>query len=240
MRGLDAWRQRRLGPKLGLSMADETPFAAPAAPDLFHRTADQRLLLHVGCGPADITALPAGFQSGFREIRVDLDPAARPDIVASFADLAPVPDLSVDAVFNSHTIEHLYWFEVPKALAECRRVLRDDGVLIITCPDLQAAAAMIAEDRIDETAYMSSAGPITPFDIVFSYRPFVQHAPQTMSHKCGFTLRTLNEAVRAAGFAATFGFRRPAAFDLWLLACPQPSDEARLRELAGKFLVAHA
>jgi hypothetical protein len=95
---------------------------------------------------------------------------------------------------------------------------------------------MIAEDRIDETAYVSPAGPITPFDIVFSYRPFVLNAPATMSHKCGFTLRTLNEAVREAGFVASFGFRRPSAFDLWLLARPIPTPEAELRALAERYL----
>lgn len=231
---LPRWLLRYFG------LADESPSEAgnAGALALFEQRAEQRLLLHVGCGHADIHSLPIGFRQGYREIRVDLDPAAQPDLLASFADLSIAPDASVDAVFSSHTIEHLYWFEVPQALAECRRVLRSDGLLVITCPDLQAAAAMIAEDRIDETAYVSPVGPITPFDIVFSYRPFVLHAPQAMSHKCGFSLRTLNEAVREAGFAATIGFRRPAAFDLWLLARPEPTPETELRTLAARFLAA--
>lgn len=220
---------------------DQSSECAASSEMLFSsRGNNERLLLHVGCGQADITGLPGGFQEGFREIRVDLDTEACPDLIASFADLSVVPNRSVDAVFNSHTIEHLYWFEVPQALAECRRVLRKDGLLVITCPDLQAAAQMIAEDRIDETAYLSPAGPITPFDIVYSYRPFVLRAPQTMSHKCGFTLRTLDAAVREAGFAATIGFRRATAFDLWLLACPQPTSEAQLHELALRYCAPRA
>ncbi|MFN3885128.1 MAG: class I SAM-dependent methyltransferase [Rhodocyclaceae bacterium] len=210
----------------------------PEALPSIERQGDERLLLHVGCGQQTLDDLPTGFHEGFREIRVDLDPDARPDLITSFTDLSAIPDASIDAIFSSHTIEHLYWFEVPRALAECRRVLRSDGLLVITCPDLQSAAAMIAEDRIDAVAYHSPAGPITPFDIVYSYRPFVQMAPQTMSHKCGFTLRTLSEAVRDAGFQSFIGHRRAQLFDLWLLARPAPTPEQELSELAARFLAA--
>ena len=39
-------------------------------------------------------------------------------------------------------------------------------------PDLRAAAQMIAEDKLMETAYNSRAGPGTPFDIGYSHRQF--------------------------------------------------------------------
>lgn len=39
---------------------------------------------------------------------------------------------SMDALFSSHNIEHLYPYEVPVALAEFRRVLNDDGFAVIT------------------------------------------------------------------------------------------------------------
>lgn len=232
---IEAWRQRRVEP--AASLAEASPEAVLSS--LFSAAAGQRLLLHVGCGQAKLDSLPTGFQQGFREIRVDLDPAAQPDIVASFSDLTPVPDASVDALFSSHVIEHLYWFEVPRALAECRRVLRDDGFLVLTLPDAQEIARWIADDRLLEVAYHSPAGPITPLDMLWGHVPALAEGRFYMQHKCGFTLRTLTEAVRAAGFAASLGFRRPAAFDLWLLACPQPTGEAHLRELAGQFLIAN-
>lgn len=208
----------------------------PSSPSLFQKQPGERLLLHIGCGMADIRSLPPGFQQGFREIRVDLDPDVSPDLIASFADLSAVPDASVDAVFSSHTLEHLYWFEVPQALAECRRVLHPEGMLVVTCPDLQAAAEMIAAGRLFDTAYVSPAGPITPFDIVFSYRPFVEKSPQTMSHKCGFTLESLTETIKAAGFPAVFALRRPDCFDLWCLARNSPSSAATLERLAADYL----
>jgi SAM-dependent methyltransferase len=132
---------------------------------------EKRVLLHVGCGRANRSHLPCAFQAPeWHEVRVDLDREVEPDLVASVTDLSAVPDGAADAYYASHVIEHLYWFEVPQALAEARRVLKPNGFAVITCPDLQEAAAMIAEDRLYDVAYYSPAGPITPFDIVFSYR----------------------------------------------------------------------
>ncbi|MDO8705893.1 MAG: methyltransferase domain-containing protein [Sulfuricaulis sp.] len=60
-------------------------------------------------------------------------------------DMSAVATGSVDAVYSSHNIEHLYPHEVPVALAEFRRVLRGDGLLVIACPDLQSVCALVAE-----------------------------------------------------------------------------------------------
>jgi len=229
---LPRWFSRYLG------LATEVIAPVDAA-QLFVRHGDERLLLHIGCGPAGLPNLPTGFQQGFREIRVDLDTDARPDLIASFSDLSCIPDASVDAIFTSHTIEHLYWFEVASALAECRRVLQPDGFLALTLPDAQEIARWVAEDRLLDVAYVSPAGPITPMDMLWGHLAAIEKGKSFMQHKCGFTLRTLNEAVRAAGFAATFVIRRPDAFDLWLLACPLPTAEATLKDLASRYLVAH-
>lgn len=61
------------------------------------------------------------------ENRLDIDPAVQPDVTGTMTDMASVASASVDAVFSSHNIEHLYPYEVPPSLAEFRRVLRDDG-----------------------------------------------------------------------------------------------------------------
>lgn len=200
----------------------------------------QRLLLHVGCGQATLThiASPGLQQPGWREIRLDADAEVFPDIVGTMTDMCRVPDAAVDAVFSSHGIEHLYWHDVPRALREFQRVLADDGFLLVTCPDLQAAARMIAEDRMFDTAYVSAAGPITPFDIVYSYRPFVEANPEWMAHHCGFTLSTLTAALNAAGFAAVLGRQRDAAFDLWVLASKSPRSTAQMQALTADYFPA--
>jgi predicted SAM-dependent methyltransferase len=214
--------------------------AAKSEPSSWARIADERLLLHVGCGHATIEHIQVGGfrESSWREIRLDADESVAPDIVGTMTEMPAVPTAAVDAVFSSHGIEHLYWHDVPRALAEFRRVLADDGFLVVTCPDLQAAAQMIAEDRLFDTAYDSAAGPITPFDMVYSYRPFVEANPEWMSHHCGFTLTTLVAVLREAGFAKMFGYRREGGFDLWVLASKSSRTDEEITALAADYLPA--
>lgn len=214
----------------GANAADEN------AAELFRRPG--RKLLHVGCGQATIEdILSPGFRtSDWREIRLDADESVAPDIVGTMAEMPSVPDAAVDAIYSSHGIEHLYWYDVPRALTEFRRVLADDGFLVVTCPDLQTAAQMIAEDRLFDTAYLSPAGPITPFDMVFSYRPFVQANPEWMSHHCGFTLTTLVSVMREAGFAKARGFRQEGGFDLWVLASKSHRTDEEMTALVAEYL----
>jgi hypothetical protein len=198
-----------------------------------------RVLLHVGCGMATIADIPlTGFHTSvWQEFRLDADAAVHPDIVGTMTDMPTVETGFADAIYSSHGIEHLYWHDVPKALAEFLRVLKSDGFVVITCPDVQAAAAMIAEDRMFDTAYVSPAGPITPFDILYSYRPFVAQNPQWMSHHCGFTLGTLMTVLREAGFPSLLGFRRPAGFDLWVLASKSARSSEEMSVLAKDYLI---
>ena len=199
------------------------------------------ILLHVGCGFANQEHIPVpGFQeNSWREWRLDADASVRPDIEGTMTQMTSVASGFADAIYSSHGIEHLYWHDVPKAFAEFLRVLKDDGFAVITCPDVQSAAAMIAEDRMFDTAYESPAGTITPFDILYSYRPFVEQNPQWMSHHCGFTFSTLTQKLRDAGFPAVAGFRRPDAFDLWVVASKSPRSEAAMRLLVKEYLVEH-
>lgn len=84
--------------------------------------------------------------------------------------MADVASESVEALFSSHNIEHLYPHEVPVALAEFKRVLKADGFVVITCPDLQSICALVAEDKLTEAAYVSPAGPIAPIDMLYGLR----------------------------------------------------------------------
>lgn len=206
--------------------------------DIEQRQNSEKIFLNVGAGhPKSGAAIPEIFRtSGWKEVRLDVDPANEPDIIGSMIDMAAVESESVHAVFSSHTIEHLYPDEVGLSLKEMLRVLTPEGYAVITCPDLQAAAQMIAQDKLLETAYQSPAGPITPFDIVYSCRQFTGRDKPFMAHHCGFTLKVLIGTLKENGFQTAAGIRRTAAFDLWVIATKTPMDEQDLRLLAQRVL----
>lgn len=198
---------------------------------------DERLLLHVGCGNATKASTCSGFQSvGWREIRLDIDLEAEPDVVCSIVDMVQVPDASVDAVFSSHNIEHLYPHEVILALSEFNRVLNLDGFLVLTCPDLQSVCRLVTEDKLTEQAYLSPAGPIAPLDILYGHRPRLATGNLFMAHHTGFTMTTLLATLREAGFANVLGYRRESCFDLWVLACKSHCNNEDMSALAAEFL----
>jgi predicted SAM-dependent methyltransferase len=133
-----------------------------------------KTFLHVGCGPkrldttTQLAHRPKGFEAvDWNELRLDINPQVQPDVVGSMTDMSAVNTASVDAIFSSHNIEHLYPHEVNIALAEFKRVLAPDGFVVITCPDLQSVCALVAEDKLTEAAYISPAGPISPMDMLY-------------------------------------------------------------------------
>lgn len=165
---------------------------------------DQRpeapILLHGGCGPARHGKVPEVFE-GRREVRLDVDPTVAPDIVASMTEMPMVADSSVDALWSSHSLEHLEAHQVLVALRECRRALKPDGFAYFTLPDLQQVAKLVVEDRLDDTVYTSPIGPTTPLDILFGHGASLEGGRRFMAHQTRFTARTLGEALVAAGFA---------------------------------------
>ena len=173
-----------------------------------------KTFLHVGCGPKRKDRTTAGF-ADWTELRFDIDESVQPDLVGTMTDMSSVSSESVDAVFSSHNIEHLYPHEVPVALSEFLRVLKPDGFAVITCPDLQAVCALVAEDKLTEPAYTSPAGPIAPLDILYGHRPPMARGNLYMAHRCGFTEKVLSGTLRSSSFKRVASMKRGAPyFDL--------------------------
>lgn len=190
--------------------------------------------LNIGSGAAGSGLRPPGLaEPDWREVRLDADASVCPDILAPANDLSQVTEGSMDVVFSSHCIEHLYLDQAVPALREWRRVLTPDGYLLLVCPDLQAAAEMIAQDRLMDVAY---AG-IRPYDMVFSHQGLVAQGRAAghsyMEHKSGYTLSLLSALVNEAGFAVHAAMRLRSRFELWLLASVKQRSEAELRALVG-------
>lgn len=100
-------------------------------------------VLDVACGEGYGSALLAG--AAAHVTGVDVAPAAIEHARSAYAGLPnasfacasctaiPLPDASVDLVVSFETIEHIT--EQETFLAEVRRVLTPDGVLLISCPN---------------------------------------------------------------------------------------------------------
>ena len=193
-----------------------------------------KTFLHVGCGPKHKDKTTKEFSQGdWRELRFDIDQNVKPDYIGTMTDMSAIEDGFVDAVFSSHNIEHLFVHEIPAALAEFKRVLTPDGFVIITCPDLQEVAKLIAEDKLLEPAYTSPAGPIAPMDIVYGFGAAIVQGNTFMAHKCGFTEKVLRGVLLASGFATVATAKRPHPYyDLWAVASVKDLEKNELRSLA--------
>src|ERR1700757_790507 len=180
--------------------------------------AASKTVLNVGCGYPLRQKLHRHFHGPeWREIRLDLDPAVQPDIVCSITDMNPLATDSVDAIWSSHNLEHLQRHEVPVALAEFLRVLRPLGFLLLTLPDLRQVAKLVVENRLEDEAYRSLSGPITPLDMIFGHTPSLARGNRFMAHRTGFTARTLQKLLIEARFVEV-NLRQGVSFDLWATA----------------------
>ena len=111
-----------------------------------------------------------------------------------------MPATSVDAVWSSHNIEHIHAHEVPLALRGFHRVLRPGGVAVIATPDLVWAAQQIARGNLEGGVLTSELGDIAPLDIVFGHRGSIEAGNDFMTHRTGFSVKTLATRLREAGF----------------------------------------
>ncbi len=194
-----------------------------------------KTLLHVGCAFLDKSHLKGFNSDNWKEIRFDIDERRKPDIVGTLTDMKLVETGSVDAVYSAYNIDHIYPHEVPIALKEFYRVLKEDGIVVIRCPDIQSVCEAVAQDKLLEPLYESPAGPISPIDILFGNRKAVAKGNEYMAKKCGFTYSVLNTAFFKAGFKARYGGRDTNGWELALVAFKQKKPEEEIKKIANSF-----
>ncbi|MBL4790959.1 MAG: methyltransferase domain-containing protein [Kordiimonadaceae bacterium] len=193
-------------------------------------------VLHVGCGSSTLDKMPIGFQNGeWEEIKFDIDPKWKPDILGTIQDMTGVESGSMDALYSSHNIEHVYFHEVGTVIAEFKRVLKPDGFCIITCPDIKAVAESIIKKGIDHVLYQSLSGPITPNDILYGHSASIERGDHFMAHKTGFDLPGLARRFDEAHFPLYKGERDIGNKALWFIAFQKPVDNDLATEMFRNF-----
>jgi SAM-dependent methyltransferase len=188
-----------------------------------------RRVLNAGSGSNTARQLhPVFSRTAWQEIRVDVDPQAKPDLVCSITNMKSVfAPASFDAIWSSHTLEHLFAHEVPFALTEFKRVLKPDGFALVTSPDLEAVASLILDRGLDQVAYTSPAGPITPLDMLFGHSASIAGGYPAMAHKTGFTGASLGRRFVDAGFPIVLV--KQERLDLWALALMHEADQESIQ-----------
>ncbi len=100
----------------------------------------------------------------------------------------PLETGSVDEIVSSHMLEHLGKYEVPKALAEWHRVLKDGGRIQLNLPDLE----WMAQHWLDQPEAERWGWTL---DALYGLQT---HAGE--HHKTGFTVARVEQLLSEAGF----------------------------------------
>jgi len=98
----------------------------------------------------------------------------------------PFPDDSVDAIFSSHVLEHLFMDEVERLIDQCYRVLRPGGICRVVVPDLEKIMRLYEVE--DPRRFINDIYEV-------STRSAVKN-----SHHCAFTGPFLRKLFSNAGF----------------------------------------
>jgi predicted SAM-dependent methyltransferase len=159
-------------------------------------------LLNAGSGPGSARRIARMVdEQGWEEVRFDIDPDVSPDVVGSILGLGSCFEpQSIDVVWSSHVLEHLYAHEVFPTLCQFHQVLKLDGFALIMTPDIEAVADFIVEHGIAAIAYNSPSGPIRPLDMLYGHSRAIEEGHVHMAHRTGFTAERLGNLLLMAGF----------------------------------------
>jgi predicted SAM-dependent methyltransferase len=138
--------------------------------------------LHLGCGERVL----AGWGN------LDLDGGAG-SIRFDLTQPVPKQDGSVRLIYSEHFIEHLSREAGLSLLRECRRVLRSNGVLRISTPDLRFIVDQYRAGRVSEWADMNWH-PTTPCQLL-------NESMRLWGHVFLYDEPELTMALQEAGFA---------------------------------------
>lgn len=113
----------------------------------------------------------------------------------------PLPPSTFDYVFCEHMIEHVTYPDGLKMLGECHRVLKPNGRLRISTPNLQFLADLLNDKKTDlQNAYIQwSTGKYVPAD--FKSDTFViNNFVRDWGHRFIYDEKTLYHSLELTGF----------------------------------------
>jgi predicted SAM-dependent methyltransferase len=150
--------------------------------------------LHLGCG----TKYLPGF------INIDANFREKIDVWLDVRCGLPYRDASIDSIYSTHVLEHLYPDELDELLRECVRVLKPGGGMRTIVPSLASAVAAYCQKRESWFAswpqhYESMGGKFSNF--VFC----------SGQHRTAFDFEYLAEVLKKSGFSEVLPSREGAS-----------------------------
>ena len=152
------------------------------------------LHLHLGCGP--------NYLPGF--LNIDANPGRRVDLWLDVRNGLPFPDDTVDSIYSTHMLEHLYHDELGRLFSDCRRVLKPGGGVRFIVPNLETAI----------TAYVQRLGewfddyPRKLRSVGGRFANFIFCDGQ---HRTAFDFGHMQELLEQAGFERTVHLQEGAS-----------------------------
>jgi 2-polyprenyl-3-methyl-5-hydroxy-6-metoxy-1,4-benzoquinol methylase len=156
------------------------------------KAADRGKLLDLGCGDGRFLVLMR--DAGWEVEGIEPDPEAAKaaerelgtSVTVGNLEDAGFPDESFDAVTLSHVIEHVY--DPVALLAECRRVLKPSGSVVIVTPNIRS----LGHQKF--RSFWRGLEPPRHFHV------FSSGALRVCCERAGLRVHTLRTSARSAGF----------------------------------------
>ena len=130
-------------------------------------------------------------------LNTDWDPGV---VVHDLRKPLPWTDASADAIYSSHTLEHLDREDGRRLIAECHRVLKPAGLLRIVVPDLQGYVAEYTTGRLAATDMLEALHVLGARRLGFWKELF--SILSGSSHRCMYDAPTLTALLQETGFDA--------------------------------------
>jgi predicted SAM-dependent methyltransferase len=150
--------------------------------------------LHLGC---DINVLPGW-------LNADIDPPLESILCLDATKTFPFPDGTFDYIYSAHMIEHVPYPAGLAMLRECHRVLKKNGKIRISTPDLQFLIDLHTDRKSDlQNEYVKWATDsfiksATHYDDVFVINNYVRNWGHTFIYDEG----TMSRSLQSAGFTS--------------------------------------
>jgi len=149
--------------------------------------------LHIGCG--------SNVRDGW--LNADLFPWSSTILHLDATSSFPIGDEELDYIFSEHMIEHIAYSEGALMLSECYRILRENGKIRISTPDLAFLIDLYKSEKTDlQKEYVQCAADriikVPPgYGDTFVINNFVR----AWGHKFIYDEKTLRASLEKAGFS---------------------------------------